>query len=372
MSKRSNIIQMIVFLGFIALFAVLFLVVPDREFSEQENRYLDSAPKFSFEALFEGKFTKKFEDYLTDQFVGRDEWISMKAASELALGKQANNGVYLCDEDTLIQRFEQPDPQRFEANTAAIEKLCNNVDVPVYLALIPGAADIWRDKLPKKAPNADQSALIGQVYSGTTAAPVDIRSALEAHKDEYIYYRTDHHWTSLGAYYGYQALMESMELTPLPMDAFEQKTVSDAFFGTTYSKCGMHWVAPDSMEIFESDIPVTITNYSDGTPAEGSLYVMSFLEQKDKYSMFMGGNTPLVTIETQNADAPSLLIIRDSYTDSMVQFLIHHFSEIHIMDLRYNKNSVQNYVAENGIDQVLVMYSVSNFSTDVNVTQLGS
>ena len=373
MNKRSNILQIVLFLGFIVLFALLFLLVPDRDFSEQENRYLSKAPKFSFDALFEGKFTTKFEDYLTDQFVGRDNWIDLKARSEIGLGKQSNNGVYLCAEDTLIQRLDRPDQGKIDANLQALSSLSENTGKPVYFALIPGAAEIWRDKLPKNAPSADQKALIDNAYAAAaSAAPVDVFSALEAHKDEYIYYRTDHHWTTLGAYYGYTALAEAMGFDPQPLDSFKRETVAEDFYGTVYSKSGMHWIGPDSINIYTQDMDVHVLNYSTGTPQEGSIYVFSHLEEKDKYSMFMGGNTPLLTIETGNADAPSLLILRDSYMDSQIPFLLNHFSSIHVLDLRYYKDSVSTYVQENEIDQILVSYSVSNFSSDTSITQLSS
>ncbi len=373
MSKRANIVQIILFLVFIVVLALLFLLVPDREFSEQENRYLTKAPKFSMESLVDGKFTSKFENYVTDQFYGRDQWIELKAAAEIGLGKRANNGVYLCADDTLIQRFDQPDAAQVQANLAALEDFAANAGVPVYFALIPGAAEIWRDKLPADAPNADQMALIAEAYaSSTSTIPVDVYSALDARKDEYIYFRTDHHWTTLGAYYGYQSLMAAMGEEAQPLDKFQAKVVSEDFYGTVYSKSGMHWIQPDSITIYEQEQPVQVTNYTNGSPEDGAIYVWSYLQEKDKYSMFMGGNTPLLTIQTENGQAPSLLIIRDSYADSEIPFLLAHYSQIHILDLRYYKNSVSAYIQEHGIDQVLVSYSVSNFCTDASVSQLAS
>lgn len=373
MSKPSNIVQIVLFLAFIALFSLLFLIVPDRDFSEQENRYLSKAPKFTFEELFSGEFTQDFESYLTDQFVFRDSWISMKAASELGLGKRLNNNVYLCPGGTLIQKAETPDPEQLSANLAALESLSQNVDVPVYFALIPSSAEIWQEKLPENAPTADQKALINTAYGRSTSpTTVDVYRVLNAHKDEYIYYRTDHHWTTLGAYYGYEALAEAMGFDPRPLESFQRRTVTEEFYGTVYSRSGMSWVKPDSIDIYEGGEAVTVTNYTTGSPQEGAIYVWSFLEEKDKYSMFMGGNTPLVTIQTENEDAPSLLIIRDSYMDSQIPFLLGHFSQIHVLDLRYYKNSVHAYIEDNGIDQVLVAYSVSSFATDSSVSQLAS
>ena len=98
-----------------------------------------------------------------------------------------------------------------------------------------------------------------------------------------------------------------------------------------------------------------------------ALYDTSFLSVKDKYSMFLGGQQALGVVRTPNADKPKLLIVRDSYTDSLVPFLTPHFSEIHLIDLRYYHQSLQDYIAQNEIDQALVLYSVPNFVTDTNL-----
>lgn len=372
MSKKSNIAQIASFLAFIALFLLLLVLLPDRDFSEQENRYLQTVPKFTFNSFFSGKFTSSFESYITDQFAGRDEWIGLKAASEISLGKRMNNGVYLCSGGALIQRFESPDQAQLEANIHAVESFVRSVDLPVYFALIPSAAEVRRDTLPEDAPSADQLAIIEQAYANSSAITVDVYGELSAHSDEYIFYRTDHHWTTLGAYYGYRAFMEAAGLSPMPLDAYFGQTVTDSFYGTVYSKSGMNWIKPDSIVLYESQSDVSVTNYSSGQAVEGSLYVWNRLDEKDKYSVFFGGNTPLVTITTDNADAPSLLIIRDSYADSQVPFLLGHFSEIHLLDLRYYKSNVLDYIAENGIDEVLISYSIPNFAVDTNVFQVAA
>ena len=373
MTKRSSWVQIIIFTAFIAVFFALFLILPDKDFSEQENRVLEPAPAFSLESLFAKKFTTQFESYTTDQFPFRDSWTTAKARCELAIGKEENKGVYLCAGGTLIEAFEAPDKTQLDTNIAAVKSFAENSSVPVYFALIPGNSEIHSDIIPENAPNDSQKDVIDYCYPNSGANNIDIYSDLAAHSGEYIFYRTDHHWTSLGAYYGYEALMEAMSYSPTPLSDFAPQTVSDEFYGTVYSKSGMSWVKPDSIEIFaEQDEATQVTNYLTNEPASGALYDDSFLDKKDKYSMFMGGNTPLVTIKTKNTDAPSILIIRDSYMDSLIPYLQNNFSEIYVMDLRYYKtqlaeSTVSDYVDENGIDEVLVCYSVYNFGTDTNL-----
>ena len=373
MSKKALWIEAIVFLAFIFAFFILNTALPDREFSEQENRSLQQRPPFSFDELFSGQYTKDFETYTTDQFTLRDEWITLKAASELALGKRQNNGMFLCDGGTIIEPYEAPEDGKLEANMEALNKLVANTDADVYFALIPGKSDIWAHMLPQNAPRDSEKAAIDYCYSLSDAVNVDIYGKLEEHSGEYIYYRTDHHWTTLGAYYGFSALAESMGLDCPDISEYGgRETVSEEFYGTSWSSSGFSWVEPDSMEIFVTEPEgLEITNYPQGSPVEGQLYDWSRLEVKDKYSFFYGGNTPLLEIETGVEGAPSLLILRDSYMDSLSPFLLESYSRIHILDLRYYRASLSDYIDQNGFDDVLVCYSIDNFSTDSNIFLLG-
>ncbi len=373
MTKRSIWVQILIFLVFIGGFFILNFLMPDKVFSERENRDLTQIPKFSFDSLFSGKFTSKFESYTTDQFAFRDNWTTLKARCELAIGKGENKGVYLCTGDTLIEAYTAPDQKQLDTNLTAVKNFSNNSKVPVYFALIPGNSEVHSDIIPKSAPNDSQKDVIDYCYKNSDATNIDILGAMNAHKDEYIYYRTDHHWTSLGAYYGYETIMKAMGQSPTPLSSYSPSTVSNDFYGTIYSKSGISWVKPDSIDIFAGqDAATEVTNYSASEPVTGKMYDSSYLAKKDKYSMFMGGNTPLVTVKTKNTNAPSVLIIRDSYMDSLTPFLQNNFSEIHIMDLRYYKtqlitSTISDYIKKNSIDEVLICYSVSNFGTDTNV-----
>ena len=373
MSKKYCIFISALFCAFIGLFLVANAATPSREFSEMENRNLEQMPKLSVDSLLSGQFMKDFETYTTDQFVGRDAWIGLKSSTERVLGKQENNNVYFCDEDTLITRFDQPDAAKVSENLNYVNTFVENVDIPVTFSLIPTQACIWADRLPAGAPNASQTDLLDQAKAAVPGATwADLYSSLWEHKGEDIFYRTDHHWTSLGAYYGYTALAEALGYTPVPLDTYTETVRSTEFYGTVFSSSGVRWVSPDTITTYVPDTGITVTSYtydSAGNPVEvpRSLYDTSFLSVKDKYSMFLGGNQSLGVVKTPNADKPKLLILRDSYADSLVPFLTPHFSEIHLIDLRYYKLSLSDYIQQNGIDQALVLYSVPNFVTDSNL-----
>ena len=365
MKQRTyNIFLTVLFCLFIGGMFLGSLILPDKTFSQMENRNLEQAPKLSWNSVTSGEFMTKAEDYVNDQILGRDFWVALKAWSERLSGKQENNGVYFAKENTLISRVETPAQSDLEKNAGYVNALVDNVDVPVYFGIIPSAASIWADRLPEGAPTADEKAIIDGLYQAVQTHTIDLYSVLAAHQSEELYYRTDHHWTSLGAYYGYTALMDAMGLDPVPLEAHEKVTVSDQFYGTLFSSSGVRWLPPDHIDRYVSAEGVTVTAYPNGVPEPGSLYVDSFLEVKDKYSSFLGGNKPLCVIETTHTDAPKILVIRDSYSDSLAPFLTQNFSEIHLFDPRMNLTSVKDYVAQNDIDAVVVLYSISNFVSE--------
>ena len=359
MSKTSQRITAMIFCVFLAGFGLLHIILPDRTFSPVENRNLNQRPSFTWDSLMDGSYTADLEKYLEDQFPLRDRWMGLKTRYERLLGKQEFHGVYLCG-DTLINKIA--DASRAEQNAKYLSALTELADIPVYVGLIPTAAEVWKDQLPAGAENFDQAAYLEQVRESIPGAVwVDISGALTSHKDEPIFYRTDHHWTSLGAYYGYTVLLSAMGETPAPLGTAE--TVSKDFYGTLYSTSGVHWLEPDTIERYVSGENVTVENFEKGETH--GLYVDSFLGEKDKYASFMGGNAPLYIVRNPDAAADrKLLVVRDSYSDSLAPFLSQYFSEIHLLDLRYYRTSVAQYAQENGMDQIFVCYSVENFVKD--------
>ena len=366
MTKAYSIFLTVLFTVFIGGVLVISALLPKEEFSEMENRFLQKPPELSIETVKNGKFMENAEKYVSDHIAGRDLWVAAKAWGERLSGKQENNGVYFGKQDTLLNRVDTPawEDTPAQAGVSAkqglltrlgfVDTLAGNVSVPVYLGIIPSSG----------APTAGEAAIIETLYSRTAARTVDLLSVLSAHSGEELYYRTDHHWTSLGAFYGANAIFEAMSLERVDLADYERTTVTDQFYGTIFSASGVRWVAPDRIDTYIPADGVKVTSYFDGTPSQGSLYVDSYLEVKDKYSYFLGGVQPLCVVETGLTDAPRLLLIRDSYSDSLTPFLTQSFSQIHLFDPRYNLSSIQGYIQDNGIDAVAVLYSIPNYIAD--------
>ena len=369
MTKRSSRFQTALFCLFLGGLLVFHILLPDRARSETENRTLAQLPAFSWSALTDGSYTKSVEEYFADQFPLRDQWTGMKARTERLLGKSEFNGVYLCG-DTLISKVEEPDMEQVEKNLSYVMHLAENTDARVILGFIPSAAQVWADRLPDGAPTWDQAAFVARTAElGLPTA--DVSASLNAHAQEPVFYRTDHHWTTLGAYYGYTALMKALDKTALPAEAFSPQTVSTDFHGTLYSQSGIHDLPPDSISFWAEEDGISVTSWRTGSPESAALYERTYLAKKDKYSAFLGGNQPLCVIQNEKiTDGSKLLVVRDSYSDSLAPFLAQSFSEVHLRDLRYYRASVARYAAEHGIGDICVLYSVPNFITEKNLVFL--
>lgn len=365
---------------FLSAFFCLFLagllawhvLLPDRDHSDVENRTLAQFPEFSWENLKDGSFTKGVEEYFADQFPLRDQWTGLKARTEQVLGKREFNGVYLCGH-ALISKVDPPQGGLEEKNLSYVSRLAERTELPVYLGLIPSAAEIRREDLPKGAESWDQAAFIARGLELEGVESIDFLTPLAAHAGEDIFYRTDHHWTTLGAYYGYAAMMDALGRGEevLEQEAYERRSfppVSNGFQGTLYSQSGVHWLEPDSMEFWVED-HFEVSSWRSGKEETSSLYDFDKLGEKDKYSAFLGGNQPLCVIRNPEGTG-KLLVIRDSYADSMAPFLALHFEEVHLLDPRYYRYSAAKYAEDNGLDAIAVVYSVPNFITDRNLVLL--
>lgn len=371
--RKHNTHLTLMFLAVVVVFAIGNLIVRDRDFSENENRKLAQRPAFSMAALADGSYFSELTTYYSDQFFARDGWISLRLREDQLLGRRESGGVYLGRDGYLLAGPETPDAAALERTAAAITGFAAaHPDVPARMMLVPDAAAVIPDKLPKNAPVRDQLADIAAVETqlGGAVQFLPAADALRQHAEEEIYYRTDHHWTSLGAYYAFSALAADMGITA-PAGDYQVYPVSDSFQGTLSSRSGSH-SSRDRIQVY---VPQGIdyeyyVNYPDTQTRSASLYVSSCLEDKDQYTVFFGGNHPMVEIHTTCGSGKSLLVFKDSYANCFMQFLTPYYEHIVMIDPRYYYDDLETVFNAYDITDVLFLYSADTFLKDTSLADV--
>lgn len=339
------------------------VLIPDKYYSSSEKRKLTQISEISVSDFPKGTMGTKFENYLADQFPLRDALISVKTITELMSGKTEISGVYFCKNGYLINKFTSISKTQLNLNLKALvnfsEKLKNN-NVSFQIMLVPTAAYILSDYLPDFAPNISQETLIDAAKNAGLSV-INPCSELFAHKDEYIYYKTDHHFTSLGAYYCYRAWRNFNNITPEDLSSWQEETLSENFRGTTYNKVNCPFSEYDTITAYYKNKNHTV-NYNNGYYITDTIYESKYLDTADKYAVFLNSNQAQTVIT--GSGTGKLLIIKDSYANCFTQFVIDDYAETHLIDLRFFNSSVYDYISENKITEVLVLYNIPNFAED--------
>jgi hypothetical protein len=368
MKTTFNKIFFAVFIVLWAAAAVANLLKPRREFSENENRYLAAFPKYTFESMVNGKFMNKVEDYVNDQFLVRDFWVSAQSGLEYLIGKRENNGVYI-GSGALIGKIGEPNRDFISMNIEGVEHFALKTDMPVSLIIVPSAAEIQSRKLPAFAKEWDQKAEIDRIYASVKSAKcISVYDILSAHADEYIFYRTDHHWTTYGAYLAYTAYCSANGISPADYCA---ETVSSSFDGTLYSKSGVRFIKSDTLEAFLNGFATHCDVFNGKeTVSRSGVYFPEYLDKKDKYAYFLGQNQPVVTIYGENENGPRLLMFKDSYAHCMAPMLLENYSLVTLVDLRYINVGLDNFVDIGEYDSALFLLSIETFANQSEVYKL--
>ena len=372
--RKSNILFSIVFLVIIFGFFFIDIFTPDLKFSYSENRTLQQKPELSWNTIKDGSFMEDMEVYVNDQIKFRDEFVKISTYFKLALGQNEINDVYICD-DYLIEKFTDNliDDKLLNQNIDFVNTFLSNHS-NAYIGIVPTATEILGNKLSKYTTNVNQLELINKIYGSNQS--IDIYSELLKHNQEDIYYRTDHHWTSLGAYYGYVAICKELGITPMELSEFDISIIDDKFSGTIQSKVNLdfgydilHKYSPNSFSpTYTRVVDEMYQNSSD------SLYDESKLSSKEKYAVYIGGNSSIVRIITENGkeDRGRLLLVKDSYSHSLVPFLTNHYSEIVLLDLRYFMAGTEFFLnsEKEDFDNIILLFNLKNFIDDRNLIRL--
>lgn len=383
--RKGGLIHYPVLILFSVFFVGMFLldcVTPDRTVSELENTTLTQRPKVTAQILSSAGLNRFFNDYTQytkDQIPGRDAWISLQSFVETALlQKTQSGGILLGDKGQMFDRtygLVSSEERTLPRNIAAVASLAARCPGKVYVMVAPAASSIYPERVPAHAPLLQEESYLGQIQAAVEQAGgvyLPLEDALSAHKDEYIYYRTDHHWTTQGAYYAYSELCSAFGLEPFDRAAHTAVDVPD-FYGTFYSRARTWNAQPDTLTYYDLDNPLTIyTVTGPGMPTEGQttgLYDLDKLDVYDKYAAFLHGNNGLSRVEGDGEGR--ILVIKDSYANSFVPFLTANYAQIDVVDLRNYNYGLDGLIAENGYDQILVLYSFDSFKSDPYLYRAG-
>ena len=379
-NKFINFLPAFVFLFVTFSLSVMFFVFPKKDFSEMEKRYLAETPVFSVENLLSGELVKEIDGdsasgktgYVADHFPMRSFFKGFNSYYNLSFGNTANSGYYFADDGFIITK--PYDTNRLDTNIKVINAFSDDMNVTV--GIVPSAGYVLEDKLPKNHISCKDSEVYAKLKAelDENITYCDLEALMKElyAKGGEPYYKTDHHWTTPAAFEAYRKVAVEMGVIPLEEKDFT-KVAYENFYGTTYSSSGYFLNKPDTLEVWESRLSKDITvEIYEGGKAEtyGSMYFYVHLNEPDMYPVFLDGNHSLVKIKNAGATSGKLLVIKDSYAHAMVPFLAENYSEIVMIDLRYYKESVSDLCEQEGIDDVLVLYSISNFCTDTSLAFL--
>lgn len=367
----------LLFIGIIVVMQAAFWLLPRRSFSENEKRVLSEAPQIDAAGIADGSVFRSIESYLSDHFPGRELWVGANAYLENAEGRGATEDIVRGTDGWLFTAPVSDDREMLWDNMQAITTFAEKQSVPVTMMAVPSAGAVVSDKLPAlhlPYPDADLLEEARRI-AGNTLHWVDLYTDFcSAEQPERLYYRTDHHWTSEGAYRAYCLLMEELGQSSVPRDDFTVEQIS-GFYGTSYSKSGLWLTEPDTLELWtDSDIQAVTTVYdanrADPVTREG-MFFREYLEDADKYPVFLSGNHARVHIETNADSGKRLLVIKDSYAHALAPFLAEEYSTIDLIDLRYFKQqTISSWLEENPADEILLVYGLSSLAEDKNLQWL--
>lgn len=371
---RANIV---LFFALLILLPLATLLIPKKEFSENENRFLETFPLPTLKTVADKSFMNHAETYLSDHFALREQWIQLKNQLDILSNKKEINNVYLTKKRLIEHQTAKATDPLWQSNIDAMHSFVSKYSLPSYLMVVPTAEGVYFDQLPKYAPYVNQKEVIDQIHKRIPAksglTPIDVYTSLLAAKNQYIFYKTDHHWTSLGAYLGYFSSSKALNFSQVDLDSFNIEHASHDFKGTLYSKTLYDKCGADVIDLYHltTSDPQTMVTVKSGSKVKeyNSIFFREYLDKKDKYAVFLGQNEPYVTVKTSVSNGKKLLIFKDSYAHSMVQFYMHHYEEITLVDLRYLSN-LEQYVNIYDYSQILFVYNFESIMTDANIGKL--
>lgn len=363
-----------IFCGLIFALLVLLIVLPDTGFSEKEKRVLSSFPKVSVSAISDGEFEKKLDVYVQDQMPFRELWVGLGAYFNHVVRQNGTDGIYVADNGYLIGTPAKYNERNLHSNLKYLTAFSEKAGIPAYILPVPETGYILEDLLPKRHATYNDDAVFATVEQMTDGVyrPVDVRELFRQNADKrQLYYKTDHHWTSDGAFLAANAFLRAAG-KPLLREADFEVERCPGFFGTTYSKAALWNKQPDVMELWhipQASVHTVVTDLGKGEVARADdVFFREHLDKYDMYPTYLNGNHSLTHIVNPDAPQGTLLLLKDSFGNTLASLLAASYREIVMVDMRYYRTkAVSDLITQYGVDAVLVNYSVDSLINDTNI-----
>ena len=363
----KNIALILVFCLFIGIFSVGSFIAPDRDLSENENRPLAQFPEITAEGVAKGRVQADLNTWFSDQLLWRDGLIAGKTRFQKLVGKRDVGDVYICRDGFYVEKTTESeiDTEILENNLQAVDLFFKNSGLEAArqnLMLVPPAGYILKDKLPDGAAFFDYEGRRDAAKSLKNGSFVDLTAVLKS-KGEENYYKTDHHWTTDGAFSAYKHFCKIKGIEPL---SFQKTLLSDSFLGTLHAKALDSDAKAEEIYSYRRKGDEDYRFSINGKVTDFGIYDESKLATKDKYGYFFGGNYGISTVENCGGEG-HLLVIKDSFANSFLPFLLPHYGKVTIIDPRFFIGSMSELLKTEDVTDILVLYGMETFISDKNV-----
>ncbi len=332
------------------------------------NTGFHSFPLPTMKTLSNGEWGTQVEEFLEEEIGFHDSMFRLKAQIDLIFGEKSIRDVYITDE-MLLEKLDSQNAVTIPQSAVLLNKFYEKYHIPTYFILIPSSSEIYEDQLPINAVKDNQRQLISETYSAlsTGIRYVDACSILSSLKEEYIYYRTDTHWTSYGAYAVYQSAIHKMGFTAIPYNRYVVSHVRTDFRGDLYKNTLYNDIKPDVLDRYTYENGARIVSitahYADGTTEDRgtSLYDEAALDSENMYRFYLGAPSVMLEIRTDLENDKRLLIYKDDFAECMIPFLIQHYSEICVVDLNESMDVTQRLADPAKFTQILFLSSMESW-----------
>lgn len=351
-------------------------------------------PEFSLESLREGQYLKEFDEYFADTFIFRETFVKVSKTVHAHRGvKNDDNIKLITNRDDIAQNndLDKVDvdvenegpvtilfkdnraltlhkfyPEKAKRYAEAINSFTSNADedIKVYSMLIPDQIEFIKDKKYKKLSDPQDFTLeYINMHLSDNIEFINVYDSIANNSDKYLYFKTDHHWTALGAYYGYVGFIKQLGEDPIDLTMYKVINIEN-FLGTRYALNEELADNPDTVQVFIhpdlESFEYYVYNSETHEYVSTDLFDMSFLdgEKGSKYGIFLGGDTPLSKIISHDKNGRKILIIKDSYGNAFAPFLAPHFEEVYIVDPRHFDMNIFSLIENNDINEVLFLNSI--------------